>query len=1372
MRSIAFSHRAWKRNPKRADLAIVAARTAFEIGESRRSFLICEELLAVKSDLINRCEVQLLRADALLEHMSEHASSLEYSWGDLAKVLEATRACKVAEIRYEVELAKLWQEKLLKPDQKSRTKIANEIMNGLVARHPEDPMSWLARHHFSMKHSSPDEQTERDLEQALTLVGEATGKEKAAIFMAAASRSQLDNDLDEAERYLRLAIAAIPGNPRPVVTLAELKRASGDSGARLEAIHLLRESLGIVGNQDVRLLLPLASLQTEVGDWDAAAENLGRVEAIIPRLTGQRQSQISLGSGLVRTQILWHQDGAYQAIRWLESVVNDEDVRFSRSLFPQLFSQAHVLLGKLYRAVGMSDRASDQYRAALQLDPEAEGIRAEVVVASLKAGDLESAEHHCRQLLRESPNLPEAWVAMIRIHVRRQLRLPLDSRDWSLAQRTYEEAREQKISRASLLLAEVELLVAQGNLTSAEQLLRQAIEQAPQDSVLWREMALLANHGGEWERALESAEKYFELSPEAIDSYVLKATLLEKANRSQQAQELLTDLLERSTGRRWVVASQELARLHLLLGKVDDARTLLEEAHQKQPANLKIISTLSNLAWVTGDWEALERYETWLFEVEGETGTLWRFHRAQRLLEDAESLEDPKFEEVWRHSQKLQDLRPRWSKTSLLLGDIALRSGHIDAAISAFQRAWNLGDRSALLADRLIDLLTRRGRASEARSYVSQVRSALSLSSRLLDRAIPYYVEGDEQAMALKLAEAWVARQPNDAMAYLRLGRVLQAMLSQEATQEATDANQYRRRAEAVFLQGLKMSPKDVSVWMANIQFTMQLQGDRAAVGPILAELGQQVELDECSLAFVLAQVNEALDRPSHAQNQYRLAIELAKHHAGEISIVDLFAKTAQFYLDRVPFLAEQYARAALTIDSDAAVPRQILVKVLVQSNETKAIEEALALLESSATGNVAWNVDFQRRMKAKLLHRQGKSTGVTQAIHLLETLLQKTSEDKRLLASLYEEENRLGPAFEILSQLANSPVARLQDQTAFLQFWQHHFLAKTVGQQRPKFLGLAKEIYYQLRQVPVQQAEWLRCKIRELKLMQAQAAESPSWQDIKLLMEELVAENQNLTHWNKGAQLAWCRSILQVLIEEDLLASALQFVKEPPAGLVDADVAIALCHAMILSPRSSVPHQAVNVLLQAIRVDYPQRADLVRAIGDYQFMTGQYSLAVDAYRGALVIDPSHKLARNNLALSLAELPDKLAEAQSVLNAAIEENGLDPMLLDTRAVLELIDLRIRDALDTLEQVLSASPENATARIHAAMGYQALGDQDLLRSSLLNAMSLDVNQALLSPRDRAFFLETSKQDFISQPSEEIRYFTDAATDGKSAMVLSY
>ncbi len=1342
LRALSLAYRAWKSNATRTDLAEYAARTAFDIGEVGKTLQICESLQQAELSEEARSRTTFLYADVLLKHFRDGSTSTAYSWDDLASALDSTRAFATTEIVYQVELARIWRDKLLKPDRRTRETFAIEVMDQLVLEHSEDPMAWLARYQFSVESGTEEdpslaEQAEQDLLKAMELVELANPADQTTVYIAAASHAQRDGKSAEAEGLLKLAIKSTPTNPRPYVLLSELKRIGDAENSRQQAVTVLRDALEKVGDEEIDLLLPLASLLTELRNWEGVSETLDLVDQQLPEFSGRTRSKLRLGVAVIRAQLLWEESGPYPSTRLLESIVNDGDVAVHRQLSPKLFARAHVLLGRLYESVGILDRSSEQYRAALQLDPASTSTRAEAIAPVLNSGDLESAELLCRQLLRDVPDSRLALTALIRLETRRQLRLPVASRDWSIAQRALELATDRGVPPSKLLIAEIELLESQGDLAAARSKLDEALEQAPRQAVLWRESAMLLDRLGAMDEALAAAERYTDLLPNELEPVVLKATLLEKANRSEDAEQLLRDLLEQSTGRRWILAAQELARLQLLLGQLDEAKTLLAEVHRKDPANLIALNALADLAWATGNWGALERYEASLFDLEGESGSLWRYHRGQRLLELATSTLDPSFEELSRISHSLQELRPRWSKTSLLRGDIALRVGKIDAAIAAYQRAWTLGDRSALLADRLIELLTEQDREPEAQSYVLQVQNSLALSSQLFDRAMPYYVR-QHQATALRLAKAWTARQPTDAKAHLRLGRVHVAL----SVLSETDSDDHLKQASKSFLRTLELSPQDVGVWLAYVSCARRLQGSEFALEDCLQGLVERLPFADSERELTLAQVYDELEEPLLARSHYRSAVELAKQRDNPADVAKVLAQEAEFYLDFAPAVAELRAHESLALDAKSLLPQRVLIRIQAESVSPKRIEAALQLTADSSQSQSEADTDFLRRERAKALMQRGQPEDLNEAIGLMETLLNQTREDRLLLASLYEKSDRIGPAFETLSRMASDRSAEPRDLAAFLEFWQRHFLAGSVLPDQPDFGAVANAIYDQLKRSPARQAEWLRLKLQEERLIRGEA--NLNWAWVQPYIDELLKVNRGMESWNPATRLAWCRSIQQTLCRQKLENYAYRFVKESPDTVSGADAAVALCHALILSPEVHDLFDKSPDFFSEIQLAYPQRADLARAIGDYMLMSGRYESAADLYRKALAVDPQSELAKNNLALALAELPGRLQEAKAVLDAAIEEHGSNPILLDTRSVIELINNRPQQALETLEQVLAASSNNAVGFVHTAMAHQQLGDRLRAREYYIDALALGLNETLLSVRDRAFCQEVSQQ----------------------------
>ncbi len=182
-------------------------------------------------------------------------------------------------------------------------------------------------------------------------------------------------------------------------------------------------------------------------------------------------------------------------------------------------------------------------------------------------------------------------------------------------------------------------------------------------------------------------------------------------------------------------------------------------------------------------------------------------------------------------------------------------------------------------------------------------------------------------------------------------------------------------------------------------------------------------------------------------------------------------------------------------------------------------------------------------------------------------------------------------------------------------------------------------------------------------------------------------------------------------MLQEKCDDGAIKFASSPPEHFSPALASVALCHAYIAVPASKETEpnrqQALDKMLSA----YSDNATVVQAIADCSFMAGNYDKAVQAYERALAIDPVRKLAKNNLALALAELPNRASEAHQVLSSALSKDSKSPDLLDTEATLHLIENQPEQAIAILEQLTKQNPDNAVTWLHLALAYHELKNSE-------------------------------------------------------------
>jgi predicted Zn-dependent protease len=132
--------------------------------------------------------------------------------------------------------------------------------------------------------------------------------------------------------------------------------------------------------------------------------------------------------------------------------------------------------------------------------------------------------------------------------------------------------------------------------------------------------------------------------------------------------------------------------------------------------------------------------------------------------------------------------------------------------------------------------------------------------------------------------------------------------------------------------------------------------------------------------------------------------------------------------------------------------------------------------------------------------------------------------------------------------------------------------------------------------------------------------------------------------------------------------------------------------------------------------------------------MAAEYERAADIYQQIIQLQPEQHMLRNNLALALVEL-QKIGEARQVLSIALKAKPDDPDLLDTRAVVDIMDNHADHAIPILEKLVAQIPDSPVIRFHLAIAYNDAKNASRAREALVAATALGVEQRLLSPRDK-------------------------------------
>ncbi|WP_158264967.1 exosortase [Blastopirellula marina] len=1354
IRATDLNLRAWKASPADFELLAYAADMAMSLRRYDEVVDMAESGLSANPPQDFRSQFLQLRADGLHQYMNWDRGTNRYRWSDVVAALEVTLDLPNSPIRNFATLADAYrQDKASVTLAESKRKSA-QLLDKLVEARPNDSSAWLARYLYYDKYPEEkaifgESQHEADIAKAVELALLNSTAEDNAALLVAAERFERQNAPEEAIPLLTAAIKNSASDPRAYSALADLQRLLRKDDSLKLAETTLREGIEAApAGGDIGLNLQLASVLSEQGRFDEAEQLLTPVEKTASQLVDQYRWPLMLQVAILKSQIVAERNGQAEAIKLLNATINKPEIRQLAQDNPRYLSQAWSQLGDYYASLGSLDQATAAYAEATTLTPDKAGMKLRQAGLAMESGDYQLAQQLYEEALAKNNTDATALLGLCYIAMQQEIRRPTKLRNWSRPMGLLEQAEKYNADFASVVLLKANLFDSQGKEKEAAEELEIAVTRKNDDAKLWRAVALSRQRQSDSTGALIAADRYAELSEDKTAAIELKADLLSEAGNAELGTEALKKNFRNSPIERRTVAVLALARHFSKTGNPADAQKLLYDEFQSKSGNkLEVAETLANYAWQNRNWELLEELERWFRTTEGAEGAWWRAVRAYRLLNVATATTSSEFEEAVTLVSELQQRRPRWPRSSVLKGELALRLNQFDSAIEAYKSAWQLGGRDISTADRLLEMLTRRGRHNEADDFIGEVKSYLEVSDRLFDRAAPYFARHDRDNV-LQIAQGWTEKDPSNPANRLRLGRVY-LLLAQ--SQNGDDVQTMLELAGKEFLAAIELAPNDVNAWISAITFFSRQAADQQKTLAILDQFAKQKSIAPFERAFILAQVYESLGRTQETCQGYYQAIGIlenpsstSRQQVPEDLQAYAYARASLFYLKFDPFLAGLYAEKAYKTDSSSPFSRRALLEVLANREDKESLRRAFDILESESvateTGNPASELS---RQKAVFLAKRQEPGDLTLAIEILEQKLRQDNDDLLLLVSIYEKQGRIAPAWELLNRITSGPSPRPREFIELLRFWQANFIKPNgANSQETPFRRSADHAYQQLAKLRGGQGEVLRWQLREAIAREDQSPLSP--EQVKIAWNNavsLVLENRGTKPVTETVpsdeQLFY--ELFSVLIAEGYGEIGCQIVESPSKNLTNMPLRTSLLSALTgtNAKRNDRPFGKKYFTSLLTMPDGELEPGLKSRIGDYFFLQRDYRAAIDFYRKALEEKNPSLSIKNNLALALAEIPEGRAEAWEIYNSAIQSQGEKPELLDTRSVLELVNGDPKNSQATLNQLLEKRPYDATSQLHLAMALFATGQFSEAQTHHLKALSLGIRSHILTPRDQDF-----------------------------------
>ncbi|HEX7446071.1 MAG TPA: tetratricopeptide repeat protein [Pirellulales bacterium] len=1311
-----------------------------ELGDHEAALQSADELLGQLPQ-----DAAALRVKALALH-ERYQIKNETSEEKVQRALLAAHEADPKDVEVATHLARFYRNELRQPAPDERARRADEVMDRLVAADRSGVQALLARYLYRSEFGLPG--AEADLHAAEAADGDHTN---ASLAMAAGLHAQDLRQWQTARECFARLIRLAPAEPQGYSLLGQTYAAEDNLD---EALRAWKEGLKATGGNDLRLQAQLASAHLQRNEFDDAQALMDQMERQVLHLFGAEQTQWLAALYSLRADSATARDQFGNAVPLLKRVL---ELRQGGAITANKAAGDHhvwMQLGKCYGRLRMWDHAAAAYQSAAELQPRDAEAHLAAAHAWEQAGWLDEALRHYEEGLALDPQSAAGWESFVNARLRQQVLLPPAKRDW----RVFEDSLSKSLERLpdstflKLLAAEYELVRGQTDLAAR---LFGALEPAVIESPsLAGRLIFNYERTGAAAKADRLLEQLRAEHGETLAVLLLEADLLYRRNREAEAAAALARGLAGLAVSDRRAVRYRLALLHLAGGNQSQAREALETLVQEDPEDVLPLQLLVELDLESGKVAEARRRVDQLeasSRVDAQTG--WRFYRAQCLLGEASNLTEhaarrTRIDEARRLQRDLEALRPYWPPSHLLKARVAQMQARPDddTAIQAYAQALRLGERRVAVYQEMIALLLRQNRIAEAGAYLDQLRQAADVPPELASLAMAADLRQGNVGQAVEIARREMARNPDDALAHVRLGQLLSVDLPPEGAERVARLAE----AEAELRRAWELATSDPRTWSALLAFYHQTAQSDAARA-LLKQIEDRSLLSDQDRPFFLAQGYALLGDTDRANTYFLAAVDANPQRAA------VLLQAAQFFFRTDPQRSEQYLRRVIALEPGAGAAERMLATLLAtRAHAESELDEVWTLLDRAGGG--APEIADQR-LKAILLLRRGGVQFRDRARQVLESLVSGANSaapiDRLLLARLYEAQGQWSKAREQLELLAD----RDRAEPAHLAAFADHLLR--TSQKQPSTIKKAAELVDRLAALEPETSHF-----RTLSLRVRLLAEQGETEQAPALVEAFLAGQPQLSPPQRADLLGRVARLYASLDLTDPAEAAYRqaFAAQPTAYVplaiwlarhgrahegielclaardTEVRVAVALAAVITVGTVEAEDRRRAEPLIAAALADHPDDRLLLFGASAMHAMQGNNEEAVRLLRQMLALDPKNVASLNNMALLLSQRPDTRREALEYIERALQIGGMQAELLDTKGWVLLQQQEVDEAASLFKDALALSPTSARHRFHLALSLQYLGKTDDARQAFEEARQSNLAAELLPPAERQELLK--------------------------------
>ncbi len=941
--------------------------------------------------------------------------------------------------------------------------------------------------------------------------------------------------------------------------------------------------------------------------------------------------------------------------------------------------------------------------------------------------------------------------------------------------------------------------IASGDSSRFESVLSDLANQASDNPQLIRQLVTLHYRIGQIDEAMRLLDRYESLAGDVAERYLFRADLLASQKEYAAAAETLANGLSRvAPDERLPI---QLAQVALKLNQADFTAAIsqLEKLATKPSVTPALILQLAELSIQLPDQISSQpsSWESELSRIEGPNGPYANYFAAQRAILDFEATQDHDEREralqraemlcqealrVWPDwpapnslNGQIFELRSLWTSQQARAQGISQRdllAELRDKAIRAYRRAFELGERRRRILYRLSaleigasatpELLAQLDRQTVAGDpTLSSMQLAVDIANNDLDNARQLA----QQATELRPVDptAWISR----ARVELRLGDIdnFEKSLAKSRDLAGPSPNPQRNLLGifTLYVTANQYSPDADAVqrWQQAARHLvpeiLQLSDDQDK-SLLHAEMLDALGDNGAARLFLEAEQ----DRSENTQVLERSLRYFRTHDLPTINCLDEAIRIATKLVSLQPTHGPYRQQLADLLRRRGGIGDWQQIEDLLANEELKQTSEddqrflAIMLLMKRDVSN---SERLENLQQALSMVKDGNSTLdqilIGQLHHAWSKLL--TGEDE-----IQQRESVLEQAKEHFVRAAELPGATAQHLFAVadffiqLQDWQaaekyirqlRSILGESVLRRAP-VVGLTARVMKQSGSADSEAViEFVENFGRQIDVASQSLPKNTRarvFQEIANILESVDARPQAVV-WREKAVNQDPRNRLRLgftLASNGMLDQSLeQFIQ----GYQETNLPIYVYAItdLLMRPDCKPRHfQTADKIFDTAIQTNPNDVKLLVGIGNVRF-AGENRIddAIDMYERALKIDPFNLQLLNNLATMYAEIPGRLPEALQLIDRAIDKYGTRPHLVDTKAVILMLQGELTQAESMLSDIVNQYADSRfwwhLAEVNWRLYEKTQNDAVLRRahSAFDQSIKLGLEQQVLTPGEK-------------------------------------